>query len=90
MALNIKNPETYQLVKQLATLKGVSLTTAVKSAVLNEIEREKSLREETPKGKKRSEVLREFSERWAHVLKDGPTGNEMINALYDEKTGLPK
>ena len=49
MSLNIKNPETHQLVKELATLKGVSLTTAVTLAVVNEIEREKSAREASPK-----------------------------------------
>lgn len=90
MSLNIKNPETHQLVKELATLKGVSLTNAVNLAVLNEIEREKASRKANSVPKKRSEVLREFAERWAHVLKDGPSGIEIINELYDEKTGLPK
>lgn len=90
MSLNIKNPETHQRVKELAALKGITQTAAVNLAVLHEIEREKAAREASPKPKKRSEVLREFAERWSDVLENGPSGNELINALYDEKTGLPK
>lgn len=90
MSLNIKNPETYKLVRELATLKGVSLTTAVTLAVLNEIEREKAARRESPQRKKRSEILAEYSERMAPLFKDGRSGNEIINDLYDDETGLPK
>jgi hypothetical protein len=46
--------------------------------------------EEPPKRKSRSEVLRRFSEEFAPLFKDGRSGNELINDLYDEETGLPK
>jgi hypothetical protein len=36
------------------------------------------------------EALTRFSEYCAPFFKDGPSGNELINALYDEETGLPK
>jgi hypothetical protein len=36
------------------------------------------------------EALREFAELCAPLFNDGRTGNEMINDLYDEETGLPK
>jgi hypothetical protein len=90
MSLNIKNPETHKLVKELATLKGVSLTTAVTLAVVNEIEREKSAGIETQRPKKRSEILAEYADQIAPLFKGGRTGNELINDLYDNETGLPK
>lgn len=92
MNLNIKNHQTYELVKKLAVMKGLSLTSAVTVAVQNEIDREQVAREASgqPPKKSRSELLKEFSEQCAPLFKDGRTGNELINALYDEETGLPK
>jgi hypothetical protein len=92
MNLNIKNHRTYDLVKELAGMKGLSLTSAVTVAVRNEIEREKASREVNgrPSKKSRSDLLKEFSEQCAPLFKDGRTGNELINELYDEETGLPK
>lgn len=92
MNLNIKNHQTYELVKELATMKGLSLTSAVTVAVQNEIDREKVNREANGHSspKSRFELLKEFSERCAPLFKGGRTGNELINELYDEETGLPK
>jgi hypothetical protein len=92
MNLNIKNHQTYELVKELAVMKGLSLTSAVTIAVQNEIEREKALRDATnqPAKKSRFDLLAEFSEQTAPLFKDGRTGNELINDLYDDETGLPK
>ena len=39
MSLNIKNEETHKLVRNLATLTGESMTTAIRVAVLERIER---------------------------------------------------
>lgn len=39
MSLNIKNPETYRLVKELAGATGESMTTAVTEAVRERLER---------------------------------------------------
>jgi len=92
MNLNIKNHRTYELVKELAVMKSLSLTSAVTVAVQNEIEREKAAREANnqPARKSRFDLLAEFSEQTAPLFMDGRTGNELINDLYDANTGLPK
>jgi hypothetical protein len=92
VSLNIKNPETDGLIRELAALKGVNLTTAVTLAVRNEVEREKSIQDAHSQTQKKSrfESLSEFSENCAPLFKDGRSGNDLINALYDEETGLPK
>jgi len=92
MSLNIKNAETDGLIRELAALKGVSLTTAVTLAVRGEVEREKAIRDESNKpGKKsRFDLLKEYSETCAPLFQDGRSGNDLINDLYDDETGLPK
>lgn len=92
MNLNIKNHQTYELVKELAIMKGLSLTSAVTVAVQNEIDREKAARDPNgqPQKKTRFDLLTEFSEQCAPLFTDGRTGNDLINDLYDEETGLPK
>jgi len=92
MNLNIKNHRTYELVKELAVMKSLTLTSAVTVAVQNEIDREKAAREANsqPARKSRFDLLAEFSEQTAPLFKDGRTGNELINDLYDANTGLPK
>jgi antitoxin VapB len=85
VALNIKNEETNRMVRELAALKGISLVVAVTQAVQEKLEREKASKRES-----RIEALMRFSEYCAPFFKDGPSGNEMINELYDEETGLPK
>jgi antitoxin VapB len=91
MSLNIKNPETDGLIRELARLKGVSLTTAITIAVKNEVERERALRHATdPQKKSRMEWLDEYSKTMAPLFRDGCSGNDLINELYEEETGLPK
>lgn len=46
-ALNIKNDRAYQLVKELADLKGESMTTVVIEAVENELERTREKKDRT-------------------------------------------
>jgi antitoxin VapB len=91
MSLNIKNEETHELVKELAALKGVSLTAAVTSAVQREIEREKAVREKNaqPIRKKRSEILQAFAQEFSRRVKDPIHSWEIDGLLYDED-GLPK
>jgi antitoxin VapB len=86
MALNIKDEETHQLASKLAKLTGESLTLAVKISVMERLAR----KEQAPKQKSRIEPLMRFSEYCAPFFKDGPSGNELINELYDDETGLPK
>lgn len=91
MNLNIKNPETYELVKELAVMKGLSLTSTVKLAVQKEIEREKAEREkanQTPRPS-RSEILQAFAREYTKRVKNPIHSWEIDKLLYDED-GLPK
>jgi len=85
MSLNIKNSETYELVKELAALKGLSLTSTVKFAVKNEIEREKAAK----KPINRYERLMAFAKEYSERVKDPVHSWEIDSLLYDED-GLPK
>jgi antitoxin VapB len=86
VALNIKNEETQRLARELAQRKGETLTMAVTIALKERLERQK----EPLMRKSRMEALMRFSEQCAPLFKDGRSGNEMINDLYDNETGLPK
>jgi hypothetical protein len=90
MALNIKDEETYDLVKQLAALKGLSLTSAVKLAAQAEIEKEKAARELGSGKKGFAEWLMEIGRETAPLMNDGRTLKEVMADLYDDETGLPK
>jgi hypothetical protein len=89
--VNIKNAEATRMIRELAALEGVSLVAAVAEAVKEKLERERTAREAAERPRKsRSELLMEFAEQCAPLFKDGRSGNELINDLYDEETGLPK
>jgi hypothetical protein len=84
MAINIKNEETTRMVRELATLKGVSLVVAVSQAVQEKLEREKA---------SKSESRLEWLERITAItapMNDGRTSKEVMDELYDDETGLPK
>jgi antitoxin VapB len=85
MALNIKNEETHRLARELALRKGETVTMAVTIAIKERLERQPP-----PERKSRMEALMRFSEQCAPLFKGSPSGNEMINDLYDDETGLPK
>jgi hypothetical protein len=90
-SLNIKNTETARMVRELAALEGVSLVVAVTEAVREKLEKEKAEREAVAKTKKgRYELLMEFAKECGPLFKDGRSGNDLINDLYDDMTGLPK
>ena len=83
MALNIKDAETDQLARRLATLTGESITEAVKIAVRERIERE-----ERQRGKASLDELMAIAKRIAsRIDRDGRTPDEIIG--YDER-GLPR
>ena len=86
MALSIKNEETVRLARKVAQRNGETVTMAVTIALKERLER----LGEPPKRKSRLEALMEFSELCAPLFKDSPSGNELINDLYDEETGLPR
>jgi len=91
MSLNIKNQETHELVKELAGLKGVSLTSAVKLAVQKEIEREKARRARItqPQPAKRSDILMAFAKEYSERVKN-PIHSWEVDALLYGEDGLPK
>jgi hypothetical protein len=90
MGLNIKNERTYELVRELAALRGTTLVAAVTEAVEEKLEREKAS-EKAPAGKKGLAAwLHALSLETAPLMKDGRSSTELINELYDEQTGLPR
>jgi len=85
-SLNIKDDETYKLVKELAEQTGESLTAAVKTSVKERLERqEKATRRES-----RMEWLERLTAYTSKAMDDGRTTKELFDELYDERTGLPK
>ena len=86
MALNIKNPETYRLAKELADETGLSMTAAVTEAVR---ERLKTLRAEHGAG----QIDVERAMALLQVIRDrmppGYLDQDFDEILYDEM-GAPK
>jgi len=86
MALNIKNPETYRLAKELANETGLSMTAAVTEAVR---ERLKALRAEHGAG----QIDVERAMALLQVIRDrmppGYLDQDFDEILYDEM-GAPK
>ena len=82
MGINIKNPETQRLIRELAELTGEGQTQAVENAVSERLDR---LRSEQGHG--RLARMMAIADRMAPLLKDIP---DIDDLLYDEKTGLPK
>jgi len=85
-SLNIKDDETYKLVKELAEQTGESLTLAVKTSVKERLERQ----EEAAKRQSRMDWLERITAYTSKAMNDGRTTKELFDELYDEKTGLPK
>jgi len=92
VSLNIKDEEIHGMVRELAALKGTTLTAAVKLAVKEQIEREKASQNDstTPK-RKRSEILQAFASDFVSRVKPPADLHswDVDKYLYDEH-GLPK
>jgi hypothetical protein len=86
MAINIKNFEVETRIRELATMRGISLVTAVNEAVEREIKNEK----ETQRKKKlMADWLMKLSRETGPMMNDGKTSKELMDELYDPETGLP-
>jgi antitoxin VapB len=83
MGINIKNPETERLIRELADEAGEGKTEAVDVAVRERLERLRSAKAK----KKRLRRMRELIDELAPRLQDIP---DIDSYLYDERTGLPK
>jgi antitoxin VapB len=84
MGLSIKNVETERLVRELARRKGVGVTTAIRLAVRNELDK-------TPPPKKDPEKIKAAIRALQEQVKKLPvymTDQEMNDWMYDE-SGLP-
>jgi len=90
MSLNIKNPETHRLARELAALRGVSLVVAVTGALKKDVAREKAEREQGSGKKGFAAWLMDISRETAPLMNDGRSSKEVMDALYDNETGLPK
>ena len=84
MSLNIKSTEAHRLARELAQLRGVSLTHAVTEALREKLDREKHRRE-----KPLSVELLEIGKRCAAHLKMPLKSSDHAEMLYDE-SGLPR
>jgi hypothetical protein len=90
MGVNIKDRETEDLIRKLAARKGVSLTYAVKLATQREFERDEAEQKGNEHKKGFAAWLMEIGRETAPLMDDGRTSKEVMDALYDEQTGLPK
>ena len=81
MSLNIKNPATYKLAQELATVTGETMTHAVTEAL-----RERLARVRRRPAARAAELL-DIGKRCASTLKGKPVPHGDL--LYDER-GLPK
>ncbi|MGV9010926.1 type II toxin-antitoxin system VapB family antitoxin [Brevundimonas sp.] len=82
--LNIKNPETHRLAKQLAERRGESLTTAVTVALREQLAREP----EQPTKATFEEVMALIKSIQPHLRPLEP-GEDPTAFLYDPETGMP-
>lgn len=87
MGISIKSLTTEKRIRELAALRGVNLVTAVTEAVENEIKREKESRR---KKKLSAEYLMKISRETGPMMNDGKTSVQLIEELYDPRTGLPR
>ena len=85
MSLNLKNPETHQLAKELAALTGESMTQAVTEAVRERLER---VRKERDKDNMVERLLAIGRHCAAH-MEEPYLSVDHGDLLYDE-LGLPK
>jgi antitoxin VapB len=88
VGINIKNPETERLIKELAAKTGRGQTEAVTIAVQQALER----LNKDAEAERRYRAMGEIAKRTAPLLKDFDWDEVLYgeNGLYDRETGLPK
>lgn len=85
MGLNIKNDKTCSLARDLARLRGETMTGAITVAVRERLERERQRRGAEALARE----LHAIGQRCASLLEPGPSAVEHGDLLYDER-GLPR
>jgi antitoxin VapB len=86
VTLNIKNEEAVRLVKELAELKGESMTTVVIEAVQEKLDRERKPRI----NEERMQYFLDLGRQIRESADPEWLERDQIAELYDEETGLPK
>lgn len=88
MGINIKNPETERLIRELADKTGKGQTEAVTMAVRAALER----LDDEATTRERFEAMGRIAKQTAPLLKDFDWDEALYgeNGLYDRETGLPK
>ena len=85
MGLNIKNPETYELAKELSALTGESMTAAITKALQERLERVRT--------DEKARIEAKVEKIMRMVRESGPshgmTSQDIDTMLYDDR-GLPK
>ena len=84
-SLNIKNEEAVRLIKELASLRGESMTTVVIHAVRKQLDEEHAANADQGLADKLLKLGRETAPLWREPWKSTPHGD----LLYDDN-GLPK
>lgn len=87
MSLNIKNPETHRLVKELAEQTGLSQTAAVTFAVRAQLDQIRAERGDDPEA--RVQRMLELAAEMRGMAPAGYFDQDFDALLYDEM-GLPK
>jgi len=82
MTLNVKNPETTRLIRELADATGESMTQALTIAVRERLDRIRAQEEADQVWA----IVKELAAR----LPAGHLDQDLDALLYDEATGLPK
>ena len=85
MSLNIKNPRTHELARELATLTGESVTEAVTVALVQRLERVR----QASRGSLAARLLNIGRDCAAH-LAEPYRSVDHGDLLYDAELGLPK
>jgi antitoxin VapB len=85
MGMNIKNPETQMLARELAKLTGESLTAAITEALRERLARVQENNDKASLAKRWEAIIRDSAPLWEEPWKSVDHGD----LLYDER-GLPK
>ena len=83
--MNIKNPETERLAREVADLNNESITAAITIALKERLERQKALKNKEGL----VEWIEELTKHTAPLLKNLPSSDKIGDLLYDKETGLP-
>lgn len=86
VSLNIKNPETVKLARELARENGETVTSAITIALRERLERQR----EAAMRESRTQWLDRITKEASAIMNDGRSSKELMDELYDEETGLPK